>query len=196
MHITLTQIVAWIATYKYWLLLPIAIAEGPIISIIGGFLASIGQLNLWIAYAVLVAGDVIGDTLYYWIGHKSGKHLVPRFGHMFGLTRERVQLVESYFHKNTKKTLFLGKFTHAFGAAVLLTAGMVSVDFWEFLWVEIVGTAIKSFALVMIGYYFGQAYNKIDHYINQSVLIIIIVGVILVGGYLVVSHITNSYFKK
>jgi membrane protein DedA with SNARE-associated domain len=45
--------------YKYQAIIPIAILEGPIISIICGFLVSIGVLELSLAFAVVLFGDVI-----------------------------------------------------------------------------------------------------------------------------------------
>jgi membrane protein DedA with SNARE-associated domain len=61
---SLTEVVQWLLYYKYFVLFPIMVVEGPIITIIAGFLVSLGHLNGLAAYAVLVAGDVTGDSIY------------------------------------------------------------------------------------------------------------------------------------
>src|SRR5450432_4605817 len=61
--------IAYLLTqYKYLLLFPLAIVEGPIIAVIAGFLCINGFLNLFIVYPIIVAGDLIGDTICYFLG--------------------------------------------------------------------------------------------------------------------------------
>jgi len=45
---TLLQIVNWLLAYKYLLLFPIAVIAGPIITVIGGFLSSLGYFNAFL----------------------------------------------------------------------------------------------------------------------------------------------------
>ena len=60
--------------YKYWLIFPIMVLEGPIITVISGFLVSLGTLNAFVAYPLLFFGDLLGAAL----GMKTNVVKVPR----------------------------------------------------------------------------------------------------------------------
>lgn len=95
-----------------------------------------------------------------------------------------------------KKTLVLGKFTHSFGLAILVAAGIAEVDFWEFLWVNALGTIAKSAILILIGFYFGQYYVQINNYINYTVYWMLAGAAVLALGYWLLVKITQKYFSK
>ncbi len=50
------------------LILPLAVIEGPVVSIVTGFLAAQGCFSWYWALILLVCGDLIGDIIYYAIG--------------------------------------------------------------------------------------------------------------------------------
>ncbi len=79
------------------MLFPISIIEGPIVSIMGGFLASQKYFNIYAVIGVVVAGDVVGDMLYYALGKYGGQKLLHRFGKYLALTPERVKLLRNRF---------------------------------------------------------------------------------------------------
>ena len=59
-------------SYGYWALFLIAVAEGPIITVIAGFLASRGLLDVALVFAVAFLADLRRDLLLYAIG-RSGR---------------------------------------------------------------------------------------------------------------------------
>ena len=73
------EIVFLLETYKYLFLLPLAIIEGPIVAIIVGFLTTLKVFDTYISYAILVVGDVIGDSSLYALG-RWGTSLLHRHG--------------------------------------------------------------------------------------------------------------------
>ena len=87
----LEQIILLLTTYKYLLLFPIVVFEGPIITVIAGFLSSLGYLNIFIAYGVVVVGDIAGDIMYYALGYYGRDRFVNRWGRFLGITSERVE---------------------------------------------------------------------------------------------------------
>jgi membrane protein DedA with SNARE-associated domain len=68
----LEGVMAWILAYRYLVIIPGAIIEGPILSIICGLLIRLGVLGIVPTYLLLMLGDLIGDTLWYWGGHRWG----------------------------------------------------------------------------------------------------------------------------
>jgi membrane protein DedA with SNARE-associated domain len=190
------QAFAWLTTYSYIALLPIAIVEGPIISVIAGFVVSLGQMNFWIAYGILVAGDIIGDILYYSLGRWGGIVLVEKYGHRFGATPERMEKVEKVFRRHAGKTLLFGKWGHALGFPIIVTAGIVHENIWEFIGFVALGTIPKSLALLLVGFYFGQSFRLIDKYFDYGVVGMIAIAILVAAAYWLVKKYTGEYFEK
>lgn len=190
------QAFAWLTTYGYIALLPIAIIEGPIISVIAGFMVSLGQMNFWIAYVLLVFGDIIGDLLYYSLGRWGGIKFVEKYGHRFGATPERMQKMERVFRRHAGKTLLFGKWGHAFGFPILVTAGIARYKIRDFIFISAIGTLPKSLILVLTGFYFGQSYGLIDKYFNYGVIGMIAIVAVLAVAYWFAKKYTGEYFEK
>jgi membrane protein DedA with SNARE-associated domain len=160
------------------ILLPLAVVEGPIVTVIGAFLASQGYLSLLAVYLVVVAADIIGDVLFYAIGRYGKEILLDRWGHYVGVTPERLERLEDHFDQHGGKTLLIAKATHSLGFAVLLAAGASRMLFGPFIWYNLVGTLPKSLFFLLVGYLLGYAYLQIDSYIVGYSLLVIVVAAI------------------
>ena len=100
MIFSLSQILGWLIQYKYIVLFPIMVFEGPIITILAGFLSSLGYLNIFIAYGIVVMGDIVGDSLYYAAGRWSKQFIFTRWGRYIGVTTERMTLLRRFFARH------------------------------------------------------------------------------------------------
>ncbi len=180
MLFNLTDAASWLLHYKYFVLFPAAIVEGPIATVLGGFLAAGGYLNIFWAYGIIVLGDLTGDGLWYWLGYSTrGKH-IGKWGKFFGITDQRVERLETHFEKHSGKTLALGKISHGVGTVFLVAAGAAKMPFWKFIYYNLLGTLVKSAFLILIGYYFGHAIAKINSYLEFIADISIAIGLLLV----------------
>jgi len=186
-NIPLTEIFALLATYGYIVVFPIAVAEGPIISVLSGFLVGSGVFNPYIAFTVLLMGDVLGDSIYYAIGRYGGRKVIPKVSAYFGTTPEKMTVFEEKFHKNDWKILLFAK-TQAVGSIVLMTAGFVKMSFTRFVFVNALGSAPKIILFMVIGYYFGRAYLLINTYMGYFAAIWLFLAVLIILLYI--------YFKK
>src|SRR5438046_1345307 len=98
--------------YSYLVLYPLVVIEGPIISLIAGFLASTKFLNPIYAYITIIAGNISGDILYYHAGKKWFKHSYRRLLRFFKISEKRLDSLEVALKANNAKYLFLGKLLH------------------------------------------------------------------------------------
>lgn len=167
-------------TYKYLILLPIAIIEGPIIIIIASFLASQGILNIFVVYVIAVLGNVIGDCIYYSVGRIGRYTFIAKYGHYIGITSERIKSTEEHYKNHFLKTLIIAKITEAPVVPTLVAAGVSRVDARKFVLVSIALEMVKAVVIVLIGYYFGKFYVKIDGYFKDSILAFGIIFVLLI----------------
>jgi membrane protein DedA with SNARE-associated domain len=165
-------------------LFPVSIIEGPIVTVIAGFLVSLHQINLGIAYVVLVMGDVVGDSALYFFGFYGGHRFIKRWGHLIRVTDEDVDKLGDHFGSHSGKTLIIGKLTHSLGSVVLFSAGMAKMPFWKFIWYNLVSTLPKTLVLLIVGYYFGEAYPQIKTYFDYITLAGLLIVVLAVVFYL------------
>lgn len=166
MFIPLEQVVEWLLVYKYFVLFPIMVLEGPIITIISGFLSSLEILNIYLAFVIVVVADLVGDFIYYSLGRWGRTGFVDKWGKYIGITKEKVEKLENHFKKHTKKTLVIGKISHAIGGPILFAAGVAHVKVSTFFWFNFIATLPKTSVLLLIGYYFGQAYLQLNDYLD------------------------------
>lgn len=187
------QIIFLLTAYKYIFLFPVAVFEGPIITVIAGFLSSLGHLNVFIVYAVVVVADVVGDIVYYVLGYYGRQRFIERWGRFLGITMERVERLEKHFAQHSGKTLIIGKLSHAIGTVVLVAAGIANVPFWKFVWYNFIATLPKSLVILLIGFYFGKTYIKINTYLDYTAIGTIAITVIFIMIYFVMKKVSKKY---
>lgn len=158
--LSLDQIVGLLSHNAYLVLLPLSIVEGPIVTLVCGFLISIGQLNPLLTFGIVVAGDLIGDAILYSLG-RSGSGRLMSVWRKEGRTATRARKLKDQLLSKADRMLIVGKLTHAIGAPVLLAAGMVRMPFVRFMAVNLGATLLKSFALLVAGYWIGASYPVI-----------------------------------
>jgi len=193
---TLQQIIAWIAVYKYAVMLPIAVFEGPIITVIGGFLASQGILNVYAVYAVSLIGDTIGDLIYYALGRWGRNTFLMKWARRLGASDQKIKKLEVHFEKHSGKTLFFGKISHGVGTVILIAAGVSKMSVGKFLWYNLLSSLPKSLAFVLIGYYFGEAYKRIGQYIDYTAWLTLSIAVIIIVIYILTVWIIRMFDRN
>ncbi len=184
MTFSLEQIIPWLEHYKYFAIFPLAFVEGPIITIIAGFFSSLGYINIFFAYLVIVAGDLASDLMYYFLGNKGGIKFIGKWGRYFGITEQHAESMEKHFDKHGGKMLFLGKLSHGIGTAFLVAAGLAKMPFKKFLFYNSLATLLKSFILILIGYYFGHAFATINSYLEKITILSVAITITFLIAYL------------
>lgn len=149
---------------KYGLIVIASIIEGPIVFFVSGFLLKLGVLSLVPAFLSLVIGDLIGDSLWYFVGRRFGHAFIARFGKYVNVTEDTVQKVTEIFKKHDTKILVFSKVTNGFGLSlgVLITAGMTKLRFLKFITFNAIGEVAWTAILVTTGYFFGSWYAQIN----------------------------------
>lgn len=178
--------------YKYLVIFPITVLEGPIITVIGGFLVYLGFLNGFMAYFFLALGDWVGDALHYVLGrYYSNSRWFRKLSGYFGYDEAKEKLIEEHFKKHPGKTVLLAKVSHGVGGLIQIVAGMAKMDFKEFMWFSLIGTLPKTLALFFVGYYLGSSYESINKYLDR-VAYIVIIAVAFVIIYFVTKKIVGK----
>ena len=194
---TSSHFLLFLEHYKYLVIFPIVVLEGPFVMIICGFLVSIGFLNGIGVYFLLVLGDTVGDILHYYIGyHSSRAKWIKRWGRAFGYDEKGEKFIEEHFKNHKGKTLFIAKVAHGVGTAIQVAAGVAKVDMAGYLGWNIIGTLPKVLVLMLIGFYAGASYTKFTSYLGTVAFVTIAVVAALIVGYVLVVKFATRSLKK
>jgi membrane protein DedA with SNARE-associated domain len=176
--------------YKYIILVPLAIIEGPITSVVAGFLSTSGIFNLLIVFPIMVLGDMIGDSVFYGLG-RWGSGILARHGHRVGATPERLEEARVYFSNNHHKALVLSKLVHGIGLSGLIVAGSLKVPYIRYIKTCILIALGQSLIFLMIGVFFGHAYLQIGKYLNNFAA-----GISVIALFVILLIVFNKYKNR
>ena len=158
------------------LILPLAVIEGPIVSVVTGFLSARGYFDWYWALCLLVCGDVIGDLIYYSVGRGSGTRLARVFRRFLpsgGVPRE----LQNGLTRNSAKMLLIGKWTHSIGFLVLICSGMLRLPLRRFFLVNTLASLPKSAVLLGLGYFVGDHYPLFERHVVFTTIMLCAVGI-------------------
>lgn len=144
-----------ISDWGLLILLPVTILEGPVATIIAGWLVRLAALPPGVTFVVCLVGDLIGDLMFYALGHQGARRIPARWQARLGLDRHRIAALSAGFARNGMRWLILAKLTQGAGAPVLAAAGAAGMRLGPFLGANLAAGAIKTAALMALGYSLG-----------------------------------------
>lgn len=158
-------------SYGIFIIFFLAVFEGPIVAVIAGYLIRIGHFGWASILTILVVADLAGDSILYWIGSKGHHKTISKWREKAGLTDERLARLQTKFAENGGWIVLFGKIAHAPGVAILLAAGMTHMQYWKFLFFNLIGTVPKTALLVAAGYMLGATFGKAEKYLLDYSLV-------------------------
>ena len=180
---SLDQVVVLLEHFTYLILFPLAIIEGPIVTVIAGFLVATQVLNGFVVYAIVVAGDVVGDTLWYSVGRYSHSHIARWLERFFAIPPEKITHAKERIVQHRFRTISIFKLTQGVGFAGLVATGMARVPYPLFISACAVISVTQVAFFPVLGIFFGSAYESIGGYFNEVAFASCIVAVLTLGYY-------------
>ena len=158
------------------LILPLAVIEGPLVSIAAGFLSAQGYFDWWWALCLLVFGDLIGDVIYYWIG-RTGRTGITSVLRRVGVRSTVTAEMQRHLKEHATKMLFIGKWTQSIGVVVLIGSGMLHLPLPRFVLINLLATVPKSAVLFSVGYFVSGHYRLFGDHLALGTIVLGLVGV-------------------
>jgi len=166
--------------YKYFILVPAIMVDGPIVIMVAGVVVSLGYMNPVTTYIISVCGDVAGDFLRYSLGRWGGQRFIVRWGKYVGFDERHIVAIEEVFQRRTGSLLFVAKFAYGVGSVFHAAAGMARISILKFFAHNLFFSIFKTAILLFIGFYFGHTLSDVTSYLEiiaATLLIILVVGV-------------------
>ena len=169
-------ILTFFQTTGYFILFIVMVFEGPIITYIAAFAASLGVFNIFYVLILSFLGNVVGDLMFFFIGRIGKKYVVDRYVHHW-LKEGRINKIREYLKNNPGKTIVAIKLTPPLPAPGLILAGASEISLKKFLIYSSIVSAAISIFLTILGFYSGVAFNTIAN--NFNYIILTVVGAII-----------------
>jgi membrane protein DedA with SNARE-associated domain len=157
------------------------VAPGEFTVLLGGAVASQGDISLPLIIAVTWISAFAGDSVSFMLGAHLGRGFLVRHGRRVGITPERLKQVETYFARYGGRTILVGRFIGLVRALAPFIAGSSNLRYRAFAPYSILGTGLWSIALILLGYFFGRSLDKVTNIVGTGLLVFGIVVGIVVG---------------
>jgi membrane protein DedA with SNARE-associated domain len=177
-------ILALLLKYKYAVLFPILVIEGPIITILAGALAA-PERNVFAIvplFFFVIFADLCGDTFYYLIGRFAGEKIVSKISKQKHVDYHAK--IKRYFDKYGGRTLMIAKISHGLGWPVMAFAGSVPMPYGRFFSFCFITSVIKTAVLLGAGYYYSDNYKELVSYFGSFGTLVTTTVVVIAAIYL------------
>ncbi len=186
----MSTLIGLLIQYKLLLVFPAAFVLGPTASLASGFLLRLGTFSFLPLYFTLMAGELTGDVLWYWIGYHYGHSFIEKFGTYVSVTDDRVETSKRLFRKYHSTILLVSKLTTGFGFSVvtLFTAGFTRISFYRYFLINLFGQFFWTAGLLSVGYFTTHFYLSVQGFFAHvsliAVCLIIIASLVGFGHYI------------
>ncbi len=136
--------------------------------------AALGQLDIYVVVITAAAAAIIGDTAGYWIGHRGGLVAVRRWGRILHVNESHITRAHDFFQQHGGKTVFIGRFIALLRTWSAVLAGVARMPYGTFLLYNATGGILWAGLFGALGYVFGRNLPKLEHYIGQASLAIVL----------------------
>ncbi len=202
-HPDIAQAIHFVERYGYALLFLWVLAEqgalpvpsAPLLLAVGALVRT-HRLNGLAAIACCLAGALIADSVWFYLGRHRGKRVL-RFLCRVSLSPDScVRQTENTFVKHGVKTLFIAKFIPGLNAVAAPLAGDSGLAALRFLAADGLGILLWSSTYIGVGYLFADQLELTLNYVERlgSGLAILVVG--LFASWIIWKFIQRRRFLK
>lgn len=185
----------FLQTSGYGIMFIIMLIEGPIITYIAAFAASLGIFNIFYVLILSILGDVIGDVVLFYIGRFSKPSKIKKYEDKH-LNQSKMNRLKIYLDENPGKAITFIKLTPLLPIPGLILAGTSNIKFKQFLIYSVLVSLAYCFAMGVLGFYSGIAFLTIAKYVKY--IEYLIGGTILlgVGIYFLIKFASKKVSKR
>jgi membrane-associated protein len=128
--------------------------------------------------AVMVAA-IVGDTVGYWIGAKSGPKLFTREQSLL-FSKKHLLRTKAFYERHGGKTIIMARFMPFLRTFAPVVAGIGRMEYRKFVSFNVIGGVAWTLSMTLLGFVLGRVYPPITKQIDK--LIIVIIAVSLIPG--------------
>jgi membrane protein DedA with SNARE-associated domain len=129
---------------------------GETVTLLGGYAAGSGQLNVLGVMAAAAGGAILGDNLGYWVGRRAGWGLILRVGRFLRQSPEQLEAMRDQFLRHANASVLLGRFVAVLRVVAGPMAGAVGMPYPRFLLCNAAGALLWAGLMVSLAWLGGR----------------------------------------
>jgi membrane protein DedA with SNARE-associated domain len=129
---------------------------GETVTLLGGYAAGSGQLNVLGVMAAAATGAILGDNIGYWVGRRAGWGLILRVGGLLRQSPEQLDRLREQFLRHSGKSVLLGRFVAVLRVVAGPMAGAVGMPYPRFLICNATGAVLWASTMVGLAWLGGR----------------------------------------
>jgi membrane-associated protein len=143
--------------------------------------------NVWLLIFTLCVSAIVGDSVGYSIGFKSGPKIFNRENSLF-FHKDHLLKAQQFYEIHGGKTIILARFMPIIRTFAPVVAGVGRMNYPRFLLFNVVGGIGWVFSMILTGYYlpsllnpplervFGEGFKVEDH-VEKIVIIVVLLSI-------------------
>ena len=129
---------------------------GETVTLLGGYAAGSGHLNLAGVIAAASSGAMVGDSIGYWVGRRAGWPLLLRVGRLLRQSPGQMETLRIQFLNHAGKSVLLGRFVAVLRVLAGPMAGAVGMPYGRFLVFNCTGALLWATTMVSLAWLGGR----------------------------------------
>ncbi|MDI1353669.1 MAG: VTT domain-containing protein [bacterium] len=136
------------------------------------------HVNFGQMVALMTLAAVMGNMFGYWFGRKAGETLYAKEDSFF-FRKKHIEVTKRYYEKyGGNLTLVLARFLPVVRTFAPVIAGAIKIDFFKFMFFNVVGALAWILSLSTVGYFLVQMFPQITNYMGYIFVALIIITAI------------------
>ena len=179
----------YLREFGYLSIFILTFLEGETILIIAACMASKGMLNIYLVTLSAVAGTVLGDQTYFYIGRIQGISFIQK--------RPKLKMkwirISALIERRENVIIFAYRFVYGFRNLTPFALGILNINAIKFLILNVIAATIWATSFSVLGYTFGgMIRNDIETYEKVFALGILFITVLAAFIYWLKKRVKNE----
>ncbi|HMF48453.1 MAG TPA: VTT domain-containing protein [Candidatus Saccharimonadales bacterium] len=150
---------------------------GDSLLVTAGLFAARGDLNVVYLILVLSLAAIVGDTVGYNIGARTGPKLFSR-PHSLLFNRKHLISTKEFYERHGPFTIVIARFVPIIRTFAPVVAGIGAMEYRRFLAYNVVGGIGWVLVTVLGGYFLGQMVPNIHDHLHKVIAIVIVLSLL------------------
>lgn len=153
---------------------------GDSLLITAGLVAAAGGLDIWLLNLLLSAAAIVGDSVGYAIGYRTGPRIFRQEESRW-FSRKHLIRTREFYERHGGKTIVLARFIPIIRTFAPVVAGVGQMEYRRFLAYNVLGGVGWVVSLTWAGYVLGRSIPDIGRHIHVVVAIVVVLSVLPIG---------------
>lgn len=140
------------------------------------------KVNIFTLNITLILAAVIGDTVGYWFGRKTGHRIFSKEDSKF-FKKKYLLKAQEFYERHGGKAIIYARFVPFARTFAPILAGVGKMNYTKFVTYNIVGGVVWVVSMTLLGYFFGQI-PIVKNNFEKVVIAVILLSVLpIIIGY-------------